>query len=432
MVCTKRGDHCKTDFCYSSHYGKKYYTPGACKNLIENKNPCWLKSSELHEKDYLIYPINKLNKELEDFSNFVVSDKLIDGVIRTNKTKRGRPHGIENFTMNEDFLELCGWYVSEGCFDSISRIHFALNKKEEKEAVFIETQLQKLKLKTKRYYAKDTKSLSVSTSSVVLGRFFVDNFGSGAENKHIPEWIKNLGPQYLKYFLKGILKGDGSKNVGCTVINSASENLIYDLFDILLKFKCVSSLGNFEKPRLYKINGKVMRDYTEKLKGYSLSCSMSQNPELFNFIGFKAVASKKISIHGFFDEDNVYLPIRKISKSRYVGKVHNLEVKEDNSYIANGVTVHNCITATTAGLSKSAIVTSKYAGLITTVGDSGILLEGSSTSAEYLNKFTEEAIKLLKDEDYRRTWAEKAWNKMQMYSWDKIANGWIEQFNKFK
>jgi GT2 family glycosyltransferase/predicted negative regulator of RcsB-dependent stress response len=90
------------------------------------------------------------------------------------------------------------------------------------------------------------------------------------------------------------------------------------------------------------------------------------------------------------------------------------------------------ITALTAGLAKTAIVTSKYAGLITTVGDAGILLEGQSTSEEYLNKFTEESIKLLKDEDYRKMWAEKAWNKMQMYSWDKIADGWIEQFKKIK
>jgi glycosyltransferase involved in cell wall biosynthesis/predicted negative regulator of RcsB-dependent stress response len=86
------------------------------------------------------------------------------------------------------------------------------------------------------------------------------------------------------------------------------------------------------------------------------------------------------------------------------------------------------ITALTAGLAKTAIVTSKYAGLITTVGDSGILIEGDSKSKEYLDKATEETIKLLKDEEYRKVWAEKGWKKMQMYSWDKIADGWIKEF----
>jgi len=87
-----------------------------------------------------------------------------------------------------------------------------------------------------------------------------------------------------------------------------------------------------------------------------------------------------------------------------------------------------CISALTAGLSKTAILSSKYAGLTTTVGDSGILLEGNSRSEEYLNKFTEEAIKLLKDEDYRLQWVEKGYKKMQEYAWDNIAEGWIKQF----
>jgi glycosyltransferase involved in cell wall biosynthesis len=87
-----------------------------------------------------------------------------------------------------------------------------------------------------------------------------------------------------------------------------------------------------------------------------------------------------------------------------------------------------CISALTAGLAKTAILTSKYAGLISTVGDAGILLEGDSKSEEYLNNFTAEAIKLLKDDDYRITWANKAHKKMQEYSWDIIAEGWIKQF----
>jgi glycosyltransferase involved in cell wall biosynthesis len=89
-----------------------------------------------------------------------------------------------------------------------------------------------------------------------------------------------------------------------------------------------------------------------------------------------------------------------------------------------------CITAVTAGLAKTAILSSKYAGLITTVGEAGILIEGSNRSEEYLNKFIEEAVRLLTDEEYRKMWAEKAWKKMQEYSWDKIADGWIEQFNR--
>ena len=35
--------------------------------------------------------------------------------------------------------------------------------------------------------------------------------------------------------------------------------------------------------------------------------------------------------------------VRKISKEKHIGWVHNFEVDEDNSYIAEGIGVHNCV-----------------------------------------------------------------------------------------
>jgi glycosyltransferase involved in cell wall biosynthesis len=95
-----------------------------------------------------------------------------------------------------------------------------------------------------------------------------------------------------------------------------------------------------------------------------------------------------------------------------------------------------CCTSVEAGLSKNPILSTDLAGLKTTVGSAGILLpyEGLSRDVDYpesyKSRFIEEAVRLLKDEDYRREWADKAYNKMQAYSWGKVAEGWIEQFKK--
>jgi hypothetical protein len=48
----------------------------------------------------------------------------------------------------------------------------------------------------------------------------------------------------------------------------------------------------------------------------------------------------------------------------------------------------------------------------------------------YKRRFIEESIRLLKDDGYRNEWAMKAYNKMQAYRWDKVAEGWIAQFKK--
>ena len=92
------------------------------------------------------------------------------------------------------------------------------------------------------------------------------------------------------------------------------------------------------------------------------------------------------------------------------------------------------ITALEAGASKNAIVTTAKGGLLSTVGGAGQLLspEGLDRDKEYPKAYTDEfiqrTVQLLKDETLRKEWAEKAYNKMKIYNWDTIADGWIAQF----
>lgn len=87
-----------------------------------------------------------------------------------------------------------------------------------------------------------------------------------------------------------------------------------------------------------------------------------------------------------------------------------------------------CITAVDAGVAKCAIVTSNLAGLKTTIGDAGILIDGDCKSVQYQTKFIEESIKVLTDDKYREQLANKAYNKVIKYTWDRIADNWISEF----
>jgi len=93
-----------------------------------------------------------------------------------------------------------------------------------------------------------------------------------------------------------------------------------------------------------------------------------------------------------------------------------------------------CCGAAEAGFSHNAILSTDRGGLKTTVGSAGILLptDGLSMDGEYpksyVERFTAEAIKLLTDEGYRRSWADKAREKMSVYTWDRIADDWLNRF----
>jgi glycosyltransferase involved in cell wall biosynthesis len=95
-----------------------------------------------------------------------------------------------------------------------------------------------------------------------------------------------------------------------------------------------------------------------------------------------------------------------------------------------------CITAVENGFAKNALLSTDLAGLSTTVGGAGILLPPRNLNrdldypGEYKYRFIEEAIRLLKDEEYRVRWANRATEKMKQYTWENVANGWLGLFKK--
>jgi len=65
---------------------------------------------------------------------------------------------------------------------------------------------------------------------------------------------------------------------------------------------------------------------------------------LLNYKEFKKFKTKINRRKCWLDENFFYLPITKIESKDYKGKVFNLEVEDDNSYISEALAVHNCWT----------------------------------------------------------------------------------------
>ncbi len=89
-----------------------------------------------------------------------------------------------------------------------------------------------------------------------------------------------------------------------------------------------------------------------------------------------------------------------------------------------------CITAVEAGFARVPILSSKQAGLISTVQKGGILLEGDAYTKEYRKLFVEEAVKLLTHKSYNEQWADRAYQRMQRFTWEAVAMQWHQLFEK--
>lgn len=111
------------------------------------------------------------------------------------------------------------------------------------------------------------------------------------------------------------------------------------------------------------------------------------------------------------------------------GPVFDMEVEGLHNFVADGVVVHNCITAMEAQAAGMRIVTSDLAALSETVGDRGTLLEGSWLDPEYQDRFVEavvDAMLVTDDSDRRRSMAYAREN----FSWDGVAAEWEGLFEQ--
>ncbi|MHA1718741.1 MAG: excinuclease ABC subunit UvrB [Promethearchaeota archaeon] len=169
--------------------------------------------------------------------------------------------------IDDDFLTFSGMYISEG-----HATH---------QGILISTSNENLQNTCKRFFNKlklnyiQRNENDIYFSSVILSNFF-KIFGRSAYKKHIPSLFYNLSNDQLQIFLRAIFDGDGWVQKESVLYLSASQELIADLKNLLLRFDITSRIS------VRKIK------YKQELKIYhKLSISGKNNLQIFkNKINF--------------------------------------------------------------------------------------------------------------------------------------------------
>jgi glycosyltransferase involved in cell wall biosynthesis len=125
----------------------------------------------------------------------------------------------------------------------------------------------------------------------------------------------------------------------------------------------------------------------------------------------------------------------------YVGRVNKQELAVYQKRAK--VLLYPCVFSETffiggveQGLAKNAVVTTPYAGLLTTLGDTPSYIKGPASvpveqwamTPEYQDAFVAEAVKLLTDESYRQACANKVHDKVKGYTWQAAAQTWYKEW----
>jgi len=134
------------------------------------------------------------------------------------------------------WLELAGYYLSEGGMDSKNHYNFTLAQSKKKPDYIdkIRYILRCLPFHSHEY--SDDTMVRWNVGNKQLCEYITGEFGEGHQNKHIPSWIKNLPRHHLVILFDSLLLGDGTFRNGRFIrYSSTSERLAYDVAEIAIK-----------------------------------------------------------------------------------------------------------------------------------------------------------------------------------------------------
>ena len=172
-------------------------------------------------------------------------------------------------------------------------------------------------------------------------------FGCNPNDKHISWDIYNRYGNLMPFIL-GWLEGDGHQKFNanydgcvrnCIEIATIYEDLIRQCRQIMLDHGIYSSLRRIKSRNNSRTQYSLLisNEYVKKLMSYY--CPESS----ISSYKFKEINVIKNTGKVLWDEEGCWVPIKLLSSEETIEIVYNFEVQDDHTYVANGITTHNCM-----------------------------------------------------------------------------------------
>jgi len=310
-------------------------------------DPAWIEAKDLKAGDVVCEPHTKDSVSLA-VPKIVKKQRInIDGV--SGSTQSGMQL-IESdcrldWSTNE-YAWLLGFYLAEGhtrgCNPTLEKNgacrREAILSIADHEAVLIAEKIIGLGLHPQ--VQKHSKGSTRVTITDVDFWALCQTVGKGASEKFVPEAFHCMPIEWQKEFLDGYFSGDGcysanGKNSTKRKATTVSWAIAQGISRMVARvFNLVSSIEVLYPAGMSEIEGRQVTVKEAYCVGYILPTSERIRP-------------------GFVDDIGAWIPVKAISESDSDGcSVYNFEVENDNSYVANGIAVHNCQGFSTAGNRK--------------------------------------------------------------------------------
>lgn len=180
-------------------------------------------------------------------------------------------------------------------------------------------------------------ALSISIWDKELAQWCYEHGGSYGRHKRLSNAAMRWDPEMQREMLGAYANGDGcGTDKGELRLSTASADLAWQLVSVLHRLGVTPSIQNithkagkgFSKRNTYEWVIHIGKQWAQDLADV---CAKVQPREI------RAARNDR-----FVFADKVAIPIRSIVSGQATNDVYNIEVEEDESYVAGGVVVHNC------------------------------------------------------------------------------------------
>ena len=277
--------------------------------------PIWTECKDLTKKHYLGVAINQ-NSIIPEWQG--IKFEWADGRKPRHKNE------LSKLMNNHSFWWVIGRYLGDGWVRSQGGIIICCEKSETTEI------LPHLRNCGFNYSISEERTANKIHIPLKELQSFVELFGRGAGNKHIPGFVFDMPKDFLKSLIEGYVSADGYVKNGLFKLTSISRELIYGMAQLVAKA--------YETPyRIYKTNRKPTCVIEGRL------CNQKPSYELV----FKT--EKKKQDKAFYENGYIWFPIQSIKNTNSSADVFDIEVQNNHSFMANGVIAHNCTDLSVAG-----------------------------------------------------------------------------------
>jgi intein/homing endonuclease len=327
--------------------------------------PNWKKCEDLTNNDYLL-----IHKKLHEDHVYkqkseqktidipeIIGDKYNSDIYGnyyiTHQGFGGRDGKVKiptTLKVCDELLFILGRYVAEGyCDCSSHQIGFAANCNEKHIQDRIEKYFAKFGVTS--YRPEKNNDCKLVFTSKIFKALFTALCGIGAENKHLPSigavsYFAFSKSQMLK-ILAAYIEGDGhiapKEGRASVICASTSRTLAYQISDVLQSFGFVSlpTVRNFAKT-------KHKNPKANPQKWLPLYVLHMSEIDIFDFLKMMGISKNKtrstsVSRRKFIEIDDYFaIKVRNVTEFNEEKLVYNLQIAQDESFLANFYVVHNC------------------------------------------------------------------------------------------